>query len=74
MPQVAGIKVEHSATGIPLSVRIDLKKQPQMIPILEENGIQIEKPIKLTAKLKRSIAQANRGEYKKVDVDNFWDR
>jgi hypothetical protein len=39
MAKVAGIKVEKIVKGKPTIVRIDLRKHPEFIPLLEEKGI-----------------------------------
>lgn len=44
MAKVAGIKVEKTVKGVPTVVRIDLRKHPQFVPLLEEKGI-IEKEV-----------------------------
>jgi hypothetical protein len=62
MVRVAGITVERTTTGRPQYVRIDLRKHADIIPILEEKGVEIAKPIKWTAKMKESFAQAKNGE------------
>ena len=72
MAQVAGIKVERTSTGRPQYVRIDLRKHTDFIPILEKKGVEINEPIKWTAKMKRSFEQAKNGELEVVDMDNFW--
>ncbi|MDR0547137.1 MAG: hypothetical protein LBG77_06095 [Dysgonamonadaceae bacterium] len=38
-----GITIERTYTGIPTFARINLRKHPDFIPLLEEKGIQIEK-------------------------------
>jgi hypothetical protein len=72
MAQVAGIKVERAASGALKSVTIDLRKHADIIPILETKCVEIDEPIKWTAKMKRSMAQARNGEVYEVDLDNFW--
>ena len=62
MAQVAGIKVERASTGVPRYVTIDLRKHADFIPLLEEKRVEIDKPVKWTAKMKRSFAQAKNGE------------
>ena len=62
MTQVAGIKVERASTGIPKFVTIDLQKHADFIPLLEKKGVELSKPVKWTAKMKRSLAQAKNGE------------
>jgi hypothetical protein len=72
MARVAGITVERSLTGHPQFVRIDLQKHADFIPLLKEKGIEIDEPVKWTAKMKRSFAQAKNGEYTEGDINNFW--
>ena len=67
---VAGITVERTAKGNPTFVRIDLRKHANLIPILEENGVEIDEPIKWTAKMQRAFAEK---EFKIGDINNFWD-
>jgi hypothetical protein len=62
MARVAGITVERSLTGHPQFVRIDLHKHADFIPLLKEKGVEINEPVKWTAKMKRSFAQAKNGE------------
>jgi hypothetical protein len=62
MARVAGITVERTPTGRPRFVRIDLRKHADFIPLLEEKGVETCKPIKWTAKMKRSFEQAKNGE------------
>ena len=62
MAQIAGIKVERASTGIPTFVTIDLKKHADFIPLLKDKGVEFDKPIKWTEKMKRSLAQAKNGE------------
>ena len=62
MAQIAGIKVERTSTGVPKFVTIDLRKHTDVIPFLEQKGFEIEQPVKWTAKMKKSIAQAKNGE------------
>ena len=73
MARVAGITVERTTKGKPKYVRIDLRKHTEFLPMLEEKGVEIESPIKWTAKMKRSFAQAKNGEWKVGDINNFWD-
>ena len=62
MAQVAGIKVERTSAGVPKSVTIDLRKHADFIPFLKQKGLDMETPIKWTAKMKESFAQAKNGE------------
>ena len=75
MARIAGVTVERSVKGIPLSIRINLRKHPDIIPVLEEHGL-IEKTSqydpKFVERIKRSIEQADRGELRVVNVDELW--
>jgi hypothetical protein len=73
MAQVAGITVERSLKGRLQFVRIDLRKHTDFIPLLEQKGVELNEPIKWSAKMKRSLAQAKNGEWVKGDINNFWD-
>ena len=70
MARVAGFTVERTSKGKPTFARIDLRKYPFFIPILEEKGFEVEQPIKWTAKMKRAMAET---EFTELDVNNFWD-
>ena len=72
MAQVAGIKVDRTSSGVPKYVTIDLRKHADFIPLLEEKGVEMDEPIKWTAKMKRSFEQAKNGETYEVDLNNFW--
>jgi len=72
MAQVAGIKVERSLSGRPQFVRIDLRKHADVVSLLKEKGVELDEPIKWTAKMKRSLAQAQNGEWETGDINNFW--
>ena len=69
---LAGIKIERTSRGIAKSVTIDLRKHSDFIPLLKERGVELDEPIKWTAKMKRSFAQAKKGEVYEVDMNNFW--
>ncbi|MBP1637831.1 MAG: hypothetical protein H6Q18_620 [Bacteroidetes bacterium] len=73
MTKIAGITIERTSRGIPRYVRIDLSKHKDLIPFLEEKGFISEPDIKLTSKMKKSIKEAENGEVKKVDFNNFWE-
>ena len=62
MAQVAGIKIERTSNGIPKFITIDLRKHADLIPILKQKGIEIEKPVNWTEKMKSSFEQAKKGE------------
>ena len=72
MARVAGITIERTLTGRPQFAKIDLRKHADFIPLLEERGVEVDVPIKWTAKMKRSLAQAKNGETYEVDIHNFW--
>ena len=69
MNTVAGITIERTPLGKPLYAHIDLRKHADMIPILENKGVEIEKTIKWTAKMKRAL---NEKEFTVLDINNFW--
>ena len=71
--ETKGFTVERSSTGRPTSVHIDLLKYPFFIPILEENGFEIEPQIKWTAKMKKAFSESENGETVLGDINNFWD-
>ena len=73
MAQVAGIRVERASTGIPTFVTIDLRKHADLIPLLEKKGVELDKPIKWTAKMKRSFSQAKKGDWVEGDINKFWE-
>ena len=72
MAQVAGIRVERTSTGVPKFVTIDLRKHADIIPFLEQKGLEIDEPVKWSAKMKRSLAQAKNGEWQEGDINTFW--
>ena len=69
----AGITIDRTLSGKPLYAPIDLRKYANLIPVLESNGLEVNPPIKWTAKMKRSFEQAKKGDWKIGDIDNFWD-
>jgi len=69
---VAGIKIERTSSGVPKYVTIDLRKHTDLIPLLEEKGIKLDKEIPWTAKMKRSFAKAKNADWAEGDVNNFW--
>jgi hypothetical protein len=73
MARIAGITVERTSRGRGRYVHIDLRKHSDLIPVLEQKGVELDEPIKWTAKMKRSFAQAKNGEWKEGDINNFWD-
>ena len=62
MAQLAGIKVARTPSGIPKYVTVDLHRHADLIPFLEKKGFEMSRPVKWTAKMKRSLAQAKNGE------------
>jgi hypothetical protein len=62
MAQITGIKVERTSYGVPRFVTIDLRKHTDLVSVLEQKGLNMEKPIKWTAKMKKSFAEAKNGE------------
>ena len=71
MARVAGITIERTLKGRPKFVRIDLRKHADFIPLLEERGVELDEPIKWTAKMKRSLAQAKNGEVYESNINKF---
>ena len=67
---VAGITIDRALDGFPLIAHIDLRKHSEFIPLLKKKGFEIEPPIKWTEKMKRALVET---EYKKGDINNFWD-
>ena len=72
MARVAGYKVERTLRGKPKFVHIDLRKHANLIPVLEQNGFEIEPPIKWNAKTKQAFAESKNGETYLGDIDDFW--
>jgi len=72
MTRIAGITLERTSTGRARFAHIDLRKHSDFIPFLEKKGLDVEPPIKWTAKMQRSFAQAKNGEIYEVDMNNFW--
>ena len=62
MAQIAGIKIERTPTGVPRFVTIDLQKHADMISVLEQKGLNMEKSVKWSTKMKKSFAEATSGE------------
>ena len=62
MAQIAGITLERTSAGRAKYAHIDLRKHSEFIPILEKKGLDVEPPIKWTAKMQSSFAQAKNGE------------
>ena len=72
MTKVVGFKVERTLRGNPTFVHIDLRKHANLIPVLEQNGFEIESPIKWSAKTKQAFTESKNGETSPGDIDNFW--
>jgi hypothetical protein len=70
MEQVLGITIERTTKGIPVFARIDLRKHSDIIPILENKGAEVERPINWSEKMQQAI---NEKEFSVLDMDNFWD-
>jgi len=72
MAQVASIKEGRTSTGVQKCVTIDLQKHTEFIQLPAEKGVDTNEPMKWTAKMKRSLEQAKRGEIYEIDMNNFW--
>jgi len=70
MTQIAGITIDRTNSGFPMFAHIDLRKHSEFIPLLKKKGLEVEEPIKWTAKMKRALTEP---EFKKGDINNFWD-
>jgi hypothetical protein len=70
---VAGIKIERTAHGVPKYATIDLLKHTEFVPFLEKKGVELDKQIHWTAKMKRSFKQAEKGDWVEGDIKNFRD-
>ena len=70
MNTVAGITIDRTPAGKPLYAHIDLCKHSEFIPLLIKKGLEIDEPIKWTAKMKKALKET---EFKKGDINNFWD-
>jgi len=70
MNKVAGITIERTSSGKPLYAHIDLDKHSEFIPLLREKGLEIETPIQWTQKMKLALKET---EFKKGNINNFWD-
>ena len=69
MSKVSGFTVEHTMSGKPTFAHIDLRKHAHLIPVLENNGFEIEQPIKWTEKMKQAFEEE---EFTVLDINNFW--
>ena len=70
MNTVAGITIDRTPLGKPLYVHIDLCKHAEFIPLLKKKGLEVEVPIKWTKKMELALSEP---EFKKGDINNFWD-
>jgi hypothetical protein len=70
MAQVAGIIIDRTHNGIPTFAHIDLRKHIEFIPLLKKKGLEIESSVKWTKKMKHALAET---EFKKGNINNFWD-
>ena len=69
MTRIAGITLERTSTGRARFAHIDLRKHSDFIPFLEKKGLDVEPPIKWTAKMQRAFKEK---EFTKGDINNFW--
>ena len=69
MKTVEGITIDKSHNGLPMFAHIDLRKHSDLIPILENKGVEVKEPIKWTAKMKTALSEK---EFSIPDIDNFW--
>ena len=75
MAKVAGIKIEKTVKGKPAVVRIDLRKHPEFIPLLEENGIfEKESPYdpKFVAMIKKAEQDIKNGKGVVIKTKDLW--
>ncbi|MCL2328717.1 MAG: hypothetical protein FWC39_09455 [Bacteroidetes bacterium] len=74
MAQIAGLTADRTATGRATYIRLDVRKHggnQNLQRFFDDVGFEV-KPIKWTAKMKKSFAQSKNGEVYDVDMDNFW--
>ena len=69
MSTVAGITIDRTPAGKPLYAHIDLDRHCEFIPLLKNKGVEIEEPIKWTAKMKKALEEK---EFTVLDINNFW--
>ena len=60
---VAGITIDRAHDGFP-------SKHSEFIPLLRKMGVETETSVKWTEKMKRALEET---EFKKGDINNFWD-
>jgi len=70
MNAVKGITIDRTPSGKPLYAHIDLGKHSEFIPLLRKKGLEIETPIKWTKKMELALKET---EFKKGNINNFWD-
>ena len=73
MAQVSGITIERTMSGKPVFAHIDLRKHADMIPILENKGVEVEKTVNWSAKMRKSFAEAKRGDVVSRNPDEVLD-
>jgi hypothetical protein len=73
MARIAGITIERTATGKPVGAYIDFRKQPQLIMVLQQNGIEIEDDVKLSSKMKRSMKETASGLFYERSLTDILD-
>jgi hypothetical protein len=78
MTQTTGIIIERDLKGKPVFAHIDLRKYGEILSdFFTSQGVEIEQSPygkKFTAKIMKSKAEYERGEYTVIDPDNFWDK
>ena len=70
MNTISGITIDRASSGMPLYAHIDLCKHSEFIPLLKKKGLEIEIPVKWTKKMKTALKET---EFKKGNINNFWD-
>jgi len=66
-----GIIIERSARKTPRYARIDLRKYGEELrPFFESKGIQLTEEIKFTEKLKKSMWEADHGEWESRKLED----
>jgi len=69
MTQIVGISIDKSFNGSPVIAHIDLRKHSEFIPLLKKKGVEIDIPVKLSAKMKNALKET---EFRKGNINNFW--
>ena len=62
MAQLAGITVERTMRGRPTFVRIDVRKHANLVPVLEEYGVEIKPSVQWSVKAKKAFTEAENKE------------